>query len=164
MWFHQAYIAKMIPEGSLVKVQGKVSANGTILNPEIESIAVIPDNIGDGLFGEGVKAGLNPVYAETKGVSTSWIYHTLQRIFKHKDFATIEDNIPADLREKYNLPSIQTALIWIHGPKNDGDATVARKRFAFEEVFFIQLKNQQIRYELAKEKAFIIDTKVENFK
>ncbi|MEI6490612.1 MAG: ATP-dependent DNA helicase RecG [bacterium] len=164
MWFHQAYIAKMIPEGSLVKVQGKVSANGTILNPEIESIAVIPDNIGDGLFGEGVKAGLNPVYAETKGVSTSWIYHTLQRIFKHKDFATIEDNIPADLREKYNLPSIQTALIWIHGPKNDGDATVARKRFAFEEVFFIQLKNQQIRYELAKEKAFIIDTNVEKFK
>lgn len=164
MWFHQAYIAKMIPEGSLVKVQGKVSTNGTILNPEIESIAVIPDNIGDGLFGEGVKAGLNPVYAETKGVSTSWIYHTLQRIFKHKDFAKIEDNIPADLREKYNLPSIQTALIWIHGPKNDGDATVARKRFAFEEVFFIQLKNQQIRYELAKEKAFIIDTNVEKFK
>lgn len=167
MWFHQAYIAKMISEGSLVKVQGKVSERSgtfTILNPEIESIPAIPDNIGDGLFGEGVKAGLNPVYAETKGVSTSWIFHTLQRIFKHKDFAKIEDNIPANLREKYNLPTIQTALIWIHGPKNDADATVARKRFAFEEVFFIQLKNQQIRHELAKEKAFIIDTNVDSFK
>ncbi|MEI8062278.1 MAG: ATP-dependent DNA helicase RecG [bacterium] len=161
MWFHQPYIAKIIQEDSLVKVQGKISeraGNFAILNPEIESVAVIPDNIGDGLFGEGVKEGMNPVYAETRGVSTSWIYHTLQRIFKDKSYANIPDPIPDYLREKYNLPTIQTALIWIHGPKNNDDATVARKRFAFEEVLFIQLKNQQIRYELAKEKSFVIDT------
>lgn len=168
MWFHQPYIAKIIQEGSLVKVQGKISERAgsfAILNPEIESIAVMPDNIGDGLFGEGVKEGVNPVYAETRGVSTSWIYHTLQRIFKDENFNDINDPIPEELRKKYNLPTIQTAFIWIHSPKNNDDATVARKRFAFEEVLFIQLKNQQIRYELAKEKSFVIDPKgVDTFK
>ena len=153
MWFHQPYIAKIIQEGSLVKVQGKISERAgsfAILNPEIESIAVMPDNIGDGLFGEGVKEGVNPVYAETRGVSTSWIYHTLQRIFKDENFNDINDPIPEELRKKYNLPTIQTAFIWIHSPKNNDDATVARKRFAFEEVFSIQLERQHDKYEYRK--------------
>lgn len=160
IWFHQPYIAKMIQDGALVKVQGKISdRNGilAILNPEIESIAVMPDNIGDGLFGAGSNKGLSPVYAETKNVTTRWIYHILQRIFKDSEFAKIPDPIPRELLEKYNLPSIQTGFIWIHTPQSDNDATVARKRFAFEEVLLIQLKNQQIRYELAKEKSFVID-------
>lgn len=165
LWFHQPYIAKMVQEGAMVKVQGKISERNdslAILNPEIESIAVMPDNIGDGLFGGASEKGLSPVYAETKNVTTRWIYHILQRIFKDSSFAKIPDPIPKELLDKYNLPGIQTAFIWIHAPKNDNDAIVARKRFAFEEVLLIQLKNQQIRYELAKEKSFVIDTVVQN--
>ncbi|MES3005780.1 MAG: ATP-dependent DNA helicase RecG [Patescibacteria group bacterium] len=167
IWLHQPYIAKLIQPDSLVKVSGKVTdRNGVLafLNPEIESIGVLPVNIGKSLFGEGAPTVGVPVYSETKGITSRWFFHALQRIFKTKEFqdmvsneATDTDPIPSAIRERYKLPNLATALVWMHAPQKDSDAEVARKRFAFEEVFFIQLKNQQTRALQAKEKSFIID-------
>ncbi|MEI6553934.1 MAG: OB-fold nucleic acid binding domain-containing protein, partial [bacterium] len=45
VWLHQPYIAKLIQEGSLVKVTGKVTKRGEyngMMNPEIESVGVLP--------------------------------------------------------------------------------------------------------------------------
>jgi ATP-dependent DNA helicase RecG len=64
----------------------------------------------------------------------------------------IEDPIPAEILERYNLPSLATALVWIHAPKKDTDAQAARKRFAFQEVFTIQLA-------IAKERALAVQEK-----
>ncbi len=162
LWLHQPYIAKLIQPDSLVKVTGKATErNGVLgfLNPEIESVGALPTSIGESLFGgETANIGL-PVYSETKGVTSRWIFHTVQKIFKLKEFETLsdEDPIPVDIRGKYKLPNLTTSLIWMHAPQKDSDAVVARKRFAFEEVFFIQLKNQQTRLLQSKEKAFVIE-------
>jgi len=47
--------------------------------------------------------------------------------------------------EKYNLPNLKTALIWIHTPQKNNDALAARKRFAFEEILYIQISKQKDR-------------------
>jgi ATP-dependent DNA helicase RecG len=60
---------------------------------------------------------------------------------------TILEYIPETIIKKYKLPTLRTALIWIHAPQKKGDADSARKRFAFEEVFFIQLSRQIERKE-----------------
>ncbi len=54
------------------------------------------------------------------------------------------------------MPSLKSALIYLHLPEKEADAQAAKKRFAFEEIFFIQLiKN--IEKELYKKYgAFII--------
>ena len=70
----------------------------------------------------------------------------------------INDYIPADILKKYNLPTLRTALIWIHKPKNKNDAESARKRFAFEEVFCIQLERQHDKFEYKKNKSFQINS------
>lgn len=171
LWFHQPYIAKLIQNESLVKVHGKVSEkNGqlSMLNPEIESISAIPNGIGDQLFTQedGSVLGQTPVYAETKGVTSKWFFHAIQKIFKHPDFQTIEDPIPSETLKKYSLPSLVTALIWIHTPKKDTDAKVAEKRFAFEEIFYIQLKNEFTRSQHAREQSFQIEipkTQIDSF-
>ena len=169
VWLHQPYIAKLIQEGSLVKVTGKVTKRGEyngMMNPEIESVGVLPDQIGNNLF-RGTETPVehfSPVYPETKGVTSKWIYHTLQRIFKNPLFETIEDPIPPEILKKYNLPGLVTSLIWIHNPQKESDAQVARKRFAFEEVFYIQIKNQQVRAASAKEKAYVIEPSSKNLK
>ena len=175
-WLHQPYIAKIIKEGSLVKVHGKVTKKGnsaSMLNPEIEMIDRIPDNIGENLFSidyntnenissdqkdtSSMQNGLmTPVYPETKGITSKWLYHKIQKIFSHKEFENIIDSIPQEILDRYNLPNIRTALIWMHTPKRDGDAQVARKRFAFEEIFLIQIKNEQTRALHSKEQAFVI--------
>lgn len=169
VWLHQPYIAKLIQEGSLVKVTGKVTKHGEsigMLNPEIESVGKLPDQISQNLFAnsETPIEHFSPVYPETKGITSKWIYHVIQRIFKSPDFDSIQEPIPQEILKKYNLPNLKTALIWIHTPQKESDAEVARKRFAFEEVFYIQIKNQQIKSEMAKEKAYIIEPSLKSIK
>ncbi|MBU3668912.1 MAG: hypothetical protein FGM57_03010, partial [Candidatus Taylorbacteria bacterium] len=128
LWFHQPYIAKIIQNDSLVKVSGKVSErNGhlSLLNPHIESVSEVPQNIGDTLF-EGTESDTYiPIYPESKGVTSRWFFNIIRKIFSTKEFAEIEDPIPNSILKKYNLPSLSTALIWLHTPKKESDAEVA---------------------------------------
>jgi ATP-dependent DNA helicase RecG len=164
VWFHQAYLAKMLVEGSLVRVDGKVSERKEQLyfsNPKIEAINKIPIGVGDSLFGsEGESHTLYPVYPETKGVTSNWIFHKIQSVFSSGLLDKITDPIPEAILKKYNLPSLRTALVWIHTPQKNSDAEAARKRFAFEEIFFIQLEKQKTRFEFKEQKAFVIEKSV----
>lgn len=154
IWFNQAYIAKMFDENSLVKVSGKVSSGKQGLffsNPHIESVAEVPSIAPGSLFGKDSSEFLiYPIYNETKGVTSSWIYYTIQKIFRGGILDTIIDPIPKDIIEKYHLPTLSTALVWIHAPKKKDDFEAARKRFAFEEIFMIQLQRQREK-ELVKD-------------
>ena len=149
IWFNQPYLAKMTTPGQIVRLTGRVSQGKQgiyLANPEIgPAVEPVP------LFGKNEPATLLPVYSETRGLTSKWIFHAVQKILK--SVATgqfLEDYLPAEILKKYNLPSLRTALVWIHTPRKAEDATAARKRFAFEEVFFIQLKRQKERQELAQ--------------
>ncbi|MFA6094349.1 MAG: ATP-dependent DNA helicase RecG [Candidatus Paceibacterota bacterium] len=161
IWFHQPYIAKMFVEDSLVRVEGKITErNGVraITNPKIESVPKIPIAVGNSLFGsEKENHTLYPVYPESRNITSNWFYHGLQRIFKSGLLDTIIDPIPEDILKKYNLPGIKTAFIWIHSPHRQSDGDAARKRFAFQEIFFIHIRKQQERKKWQEEKAIIIE-------
>ncbi len=154
VWFNQPYIAKMIQDGSMVRVEGTITERNNklyISNPAIESVAYAPFP-SNSLFKNKVEPdselGIYPVYPETRFISSRWIYHHLQKIFTSGALDDIFDPIPEEILKKYHLPSLKTAYVWIHTPKNKNDAEAARKRFAFEEVFFIQLARQKERMEL----------------
>jgi ATP-dependent DNA helicase RecG len=188
VWFNQPYIAKIIRNGSLVRVEGKLSIgkNGRYFsNPQIEEIDRIPEIKGVSLFarlpparhasdGKSLADGspassanggqasndtqenkinydapLYPVYPETKFVTSNWMFHTLQRIFKSGVLEKIADPIPDEILKKYSLPTLKTALLWAHMPHKISDYEVARKRLAFEEVFLIQVQKQIERKEIA---------------
>ncbi|MFA6430532.1 MAG: ATP-dependent DNA helicase RecG [Candidatus Paceibacterota bacterium] len=162
VWFHQPYIAKMLQDGFFVRADGKVSDRKGELymsNPKIEPVTKLPIGVGDSLFGEdGESHSLYPVYPESKGVTSNWIYHAIQKIFQSGILETITDPIPEYILNTYNLPTLKTALVWIHTPQKRDHAISARKRFAFEEVFFIQLERIKARLEWQKEPSFIIKT------
>lgn len=150
VWFHQPYIAKIIHEGALVKIEGKVSdRNGSLYfsNPEIEEVETVPMVVGNSLFGKNENGTLYPVYRESRGITSRWFFHSIKRIFESGVLKDIQDPIPEHILEKYHLPSLTTALVWIHGPRKENDSLAARKRFAFEEVFFIQLQKQREKKE-----------------
>src|SRR3989344_492085 len=163
-WFNQAYLAKMIHLGENVKLTGKVTKgkNGIYLaNPEFEKIMDMPIDSHDTLFQAKDKPALGfsyPIYAETRGITSKWFYHAILKIIKEKTLDNIEDYIPKEILKKYHLPSLKSALIWIHCPKNAKDAETARKRFAFEEVLSIQLERQHDKFEYRKNKSFQIKT------
>ncbi len=159
VWFHQAYIAKMVHEGQTVSLTGKVTEGKQGLyfsNPEIETGAVLPIDSHDSLFGgeEAESVFGFPVYPETRGITSRWMYHTIKRIFQSGLMQNMQEYLPEEILKKYKLPSISSALVWMHMPKNENDAEVAKKRFAFEEVFFIQLKRQQERAEYEENRSY----------
>jgi len=162
VWFNQPYIAKMYQEGSLVKVQGKVAErNGEIYlsNPDIKNVSEIPDGAGNPLFqtsNENDFVSL-PVYQESRGINSGWFYHKIQKLFSQRFLDSIEDPIPEEILNKYNLPKLKTALIWIHSPKKKADALSARKRFAFEEIFFIQIQKQRDKLLYQKQPSFKVE-------
>lgn len=157
VWFNQPYLAKMINEDSYVRIEGKPKEkNGKFFfsNPKIESV---PD-----LFTQTRGHSLYPVYPETRGITSNWIYHKIQQIFSSDVLKNIEDPVPEEILKIYKLPNLKTSLIYIHTPKREEHAQAARKRFAFEEIFFIQLEKQQARQKFKEKKAFIIDKNVED--
>lgn len=150
IWFNQVYISKMFKDGDSVKVSGMVKdQNGqhSIINPNIEKTSSTPLVTGTNLFGEAKEALYLPVYRESKGISSLAIHHIIKKVLTHADFKNIEDPIPEDIRNTYHLPSLQASLIYIHTPKKETNAEAAKKRFAFEEVFYIQLANAKQKFD-----------------
>lgn len=143
MWFNQPYLAKMLTDGIYVKLAGKVTGTEGklyIANPEIEKLDSLPIDRHDSIFNntESLDETIYPIYRETKGITSKWFFHTIQKCFERGVLNHITDPIPEDILKRYHLPSLHTALLWIHTPKKAEHAESARKRFAFDEVFYIQ--------------------------
>src|SRR3989344_2182973 len=100
VWFNQPYLAKMIPEEALVRVEGKVSArkkSGELYfsNPKIEKVESVPQGVGDSLFGAGGEQHhLHPVYPESRGITTNWLFHSIQKVIASRALETLIDPIP----------------------------------------------------------------------
>jgi ATP-dependent DNA helicase RecG len=161
VWFNQPYLSKMLSVGQVVELTGKVSLykdSPTLTNPSLREEKVLPIDSHDSLFGSDENGGvLTPVYPETKGVSSAWFSHAINRALAQ--LTAIPDHIPEDLLKQYSLPGLKTALIWIHTPKTRQDAVIARKRFAFDEIFSINIARQKERAQISKQRAYAIDLK-----
>lgn len=160
VWFHQPYLAKMVPSDTPVRVRGKVTVSKGkkyIANPVVEKAAGLPD-LGASFLDQN-KRGLFPVYPESSGVTSLWFYHAVKKALASGVLKTMEDPISSSIRETYHLPPLAASLIWIHEPKREKDAEAARKRFAFEEVFLIQVARAVEREAMAREKSFEVDAK-----
>lgn len=159
-WFNQAYIGKMLHDGQKISLTGKISDGKygmSMSNPEYAPTAGLPIDMHNTLFaGKSEEEFSYPIYPETRGITSKWIYHAVQKIVGSGIIKTLEEYIPEEILEKYHLPKLGTALIWVHMPKNKKDAESSRKRFAFEEVFMIQLEKAREREENREKKSFQI--------
>ncbi len=150
VWFYQPYVANILRIGDKVALTGKIGRNKTglyIANPSYEKISSYE------ALGKG--AVLLAIYPETTGATSRWLRFAIQKILK----TTAEfpaDSLPPEILNQYHLPSLKSSLIFIHTPQKLSDAEAARKRFSFEEVFFIQLSRLKQRAEHKKKHSFDI--------
>src|SRR3989338_7726733 len=118
IWFNQAYLAKMLRDGENVKLTGKVTAGKQgiyLANPEFEKMLNMPIDSHDTLFKKGNVENIGfsyPIYTESRGITSKWFYHAVEKILKDKTLDNITDYIPVDILKKYNLPTLKTSLIW----------------------------------------------------
>ncbi|HQU07682.1 MAG: hypothetical protein B7X04_01850 [Parcubacteria group bacterium 21-54-25] len=162
MWFSQPYIAKSLADGMVVKATGRMAGAAEkpyLANPDIERTPVSPEDVHDTLFADATESGdqtLYPVYSESKGISSLWLYHAVKKCIASGVHERMEDAVPPELLERYNLPTLATALVWMHLPRTRGNSEAARKRFAFEEVFTIQLMMARRRAKAARDNALSV--------
>jgi len=146
-WFHQAYMAKKVPEGGFARVTGTVTKRADALyfaNPTIEAVESLDLLQESSLFATD-HLTVAPIYPETRGLSSLWLRHHIERLLRAKVHEHLIDPIPQLILDRYHLPGLRTALVWIHSPRKEADAHAARKRFAFEEIFLIQLARKQAK-------------------
>jgi ATP-dependent DNA helicase RecG len=165
IWFNQPFIAKILKPGDKVALTGKITLGKKglyLANPHYEKITSYE------ALGKG--SAILAIYSETPGVTSRWLRFAIQKILKSilksKGNPWINDPIPENILKAYRLPQLKSALIFIHAPQKLGDAEAARKRFAFEEVFFIQLSHLKQRAEYNRKHSFnikISDKELKNF-
>lgn len=159
VWFNQPYLAKMLSVGQTVELTGRVSmykGRATLTNPSMREEKVLAIDSHDSLFSNNASDVLTPIYPETKGVSSEWLRHAIARTLSLIE--NIPDHIPEYILKQYSLPTLKSSLRWIHTPKNKEDAVKARKRFAFDEMFSINIARQKEKVLLSKQPAYSIKT------
>ncbi len=161
VWYSQPYISKMLPVGTQARFVGTINERGGSLylaNPEFDLVAEIPvEKSGDLFADDKQELMLYPVYRETRGLTSKWIYHKVKKLIADGYLNELDETLPKDLLQKYNLPSVTSAIVYMHAPKKVSDADAARKRFAFEEVFMIQLVKQEQKALYEQSGAFMVN-------
>jgi len=130
-FFNQPYISSQLKDGTSIVVSGKVDmylGRYVMNNPEWEP-----------LDQEQIHTNrIVPIYPATAGITQRQIRKIIK---KNLDFWTgkLKEFFPGRIIEKEKLPTISEAISQIHFPESDIKLKSSRNRFAFEEIFFLQL-------------------------
>ncbi|MBI5230386.1 MAG: ATP-dependent DNA helicase RecG [Candidatus Magasanikbacteria bacterium] len=131
--FNQPYLSKILTQGQEVVVAGTVREGRTgvqFTNPTIEKAQ-----------GELTHtARLVPIYPNTAGVTTRNLRFLIKKALVCVE--EMRDWLPADILRAYKVPPLQKSLIAIHFPDTPAHFERARYRFAFEELFLIQMRSE----------------------
>lgn len=80
---------------------------------------------------------IHPIYSASGKLTSNAIAKVIKTALENLD--TIPETLSRDIREKYDLISLDDALRKIHFPASERDTYSARKRLIFEELLTLQL-------------------------
>lgn len=136
IWFNQKYLERILRVGKSYYFSGKLKYDKgrSILNsPKVEEISRNMLHTGR----------IVPVYHETEGLTSKWLRG---KIFPVIDAASeFEDELPDWIKKELSLVDLGVAIRNIHFPGSEKDLAEARRRLAFEELFYLQLKAMKRR-------------------
>jgi len=131
LWFGQPWVAKQLRPRTKVALSGKIGAfrgRMQMENPEIESL----DD--EAIF----TRRFVPVYRKTEGLTHRAIRDIIRRaVDACADKAA--ETLPDSVRRRHDLPRARDAFRQVHAPDSLDQADAARRRFAFEELLWIEI-------------------------
>lgn len=123
VWFNMPYVAKRLKAGDYL-FYGRVSnkyGQISLVNPSFEPLGSVSR-----------LKGLVPVYGLCGSLTQKAVRDAVQRALKIEERISI---IPADLRKKYALSSLNQAYFAVHAPQSQTEMKSAAERIAIEEYF-----------------------------
>lgn len=135
-YFNQPYLKNTFRPGESYTFFGAVEGTArrkTMTNPVFERA------------GEHTVTGcIVPVYPLTAGVGQSFLHRAIRRgLSEAADF--LPELLPDELRAQHHLCPVRFAYESIHFPADDASLAAARRRLAFEELYFLTLGLRLLR-------------------
>ncbi|MGC9603201.1 MAG: ATP-dependent DNA helicase RecG [Minisyncoccia bacterium] len=151
VWFNQPYIKNVLQPGRLANFSGKVTGRDEIhlSNPTYELIR--EQGTRDERRETTHTGRIVGVYPETRGLTSKGIRYLVKPILEN--LKRVPEPLPEEILKDQNLPDVNRALKQIHFPDELENAMKARKRFAFEDLFLLQLYNLKQKIALARQEA-----------
>jgi ATP-dependent DNA helicase RecG len=123
-WFNQPWLADQLRPGAHVRLRGKQGRYG---------FDVRSHDIGGG----DSTADFAPVYPASEEIPPKRMRTLVTAALPH--VVDYFDPLPAELRQRDNLPLKRDALFAIHRPDSELEAETGRRRLAFDELLVLQV-------------------------
>ncbi len=140
-WPGQPFLDRSLAKGDLVLVTGPVRFfHGKQIQPR-EYVVL-------GRADEAEAGGkVLPIYASTEGLSQRMLRCIVdQNLDRLLALLPAEEPFPKEQLKTVRLPTLMEAMAWVHRPDSIEQAERARRRLAFDEIFFLQLLHARARH------------------
>jgi len=135
IWFNQPFLSRILPVGTQVRLAGSIGWFGHKLAMTSPSYEI----------GSSLHTGrLVPIYSETEGLTSKWLRGRMAHVLEHA-LGQLIDILPENIRSSHHLLSLTQAVSEVHFPTKKERAGEGRRRLAFNELFFLQLRAWQER-------------------
>lgn len=151
VWFNQSYLAKNLKKGQEIFISGSVKPNGALqmYNPIHEKAASA-----ESVEGQIHTARIVPIYRFTYNLRLRTLRTIIYKCINSAP--EIKEYLPAETIKSLGLQDINTTIKNLHFPLNAEALKQAKKRRAFEEIFFVQLAVQKNKLSLQNKNAPMI--------
>jgi ATP-dependent DNA helicase RecG len=137
-WFNQPWLKAHLQPGTPVRLRGKPGRYGF----DVRSY-----DLGEA----SATADFAPVYPASEEITPKKLRELVEAALPHaRDFP---DALPAELRQRLDLPLVADALTALHRPRRAKEAERGRRRLAFDELLGLQVAIAQRAREREGEKA-----------
>ncbi|HKI53435.1 MAG TPA: ATP-dependent DNA helicase RecG, partial [Anaerolineales bacterium] len=129
-YFNQPWLANRFKKGDAISVSGKIDQylGRLVMNsPDWEPIEV-----------ESLHTNrIVPVYSLTERIAQKWLRNLMNQVITYWAPAVV-DALPESVRASANMMPLGEALLQVHFPETQDKLEAARKRLAFDEIFYLQ--------------------------
>ncbi|HHI88231.1 MAG TPA: ATP-dependent DNA helicase RecG [Candidatus Cloacimonetes bacterium] len=135
MWFRPGpWLIKQFEVGKEIYILGKIQYYYNKLCMTHPDFEIVQDKEKKSFW---VEQDILPLYHLTEGISNKVLRKIIRTILSQDLF--LDETLPAYIRDTKQLMPLNEALHKIHIPDSNEDIAASRKRFVFEELFFLEL-------------------------
>ena len=141
VWYNAPYILALTGKSDMVVLRGKVSLRGKrfcLDHPEVFSVSEYMEMI----------KHLRPVYGLTRGLSGKTVARLVAGLFSDDtpgNGSSMEDCLPEEFRDRFELRELGSALYQVHFPKDREELIQARNRLIFDEFLLFILNVRMMK-------------------
>lgn len=133
VYFNSIFISKNLKINNVYEMYGRAKLLGK--NVEIQSPTMQNK--------ANIIGSIIPQYHLCKGISNLDIVKIIQNLLKKNSY--FEEKLPSNILNELNLESYDNAIRNIHFPKDNESFIRAKRRLAFDEIFYFQLSMKKLK-------------------